>query len=107
MSYIIICTDKVLQCKYKEGDFMTKTYSLRLDEKTRSDAQKVFNDLGMDFSTGIKIYLKQVIKSNGIPFELTNRQSSLDRSIEELHEDNYKSFNSVDDLFKDLDDEED
>ncbi|HJA27057.1 MAG TPA: type II toxin-antitoxin system RelB/DinJ family antitoxin [Candidatus Limosilactobacillus intestinigallinarum] len=86
---------------------MTKTYSLRLDEKTRSDAQKVFNDLGMDFSTGIKIYLKQVIKSNGIPFELTNRQSSLDRSIEELHEDNYKSFNSVDDLFKDLDDEED
>lgn len=86
---------------------MTKTYSLRLDEKTRSDAQKVFDGLGMDFSTGIKIYLKQVIKTNGIPFELTNQTSSLDRSLEELRNDNYKSFNSVDDLFKDLDNEED
>lgn len=86
---------------------MTKTYSLRLDEKTRSDAQKVFDGLGMDFSTGIKVYLKQVIKTNGIPFELTNQTSGLKRSLAELHNGNYKSFNSVDDLFKDLDNEED
>lgn len=82
---------------------MTKTYSLRLDEKTRSDAQKVFNDLGMDFSTGIKVYLKQVIKTNSIPFELSNRSSELDRSLKELKDGNYKSFNSVDELFDDLD----
>lgn len=81
---------------------MTKTYSLRLDEKTHSDAQKVFDNLGMDFSTGIKIYLKQVIKTDGIPFELSNRSSSLDRSLKELKNGNYKSFNSVDDLFNDL-----
>lgn len=85
---------------------MTKTYSLRLDEKTRSDAQKVFDGLGMDFSTGIKVYLKQVIKTNSIPFELTNQTSGLERSLAELHNGNYKSFNSVDDLFKDLDNEE-
>ena len=87
---------------------MTKTYSLRLDEKTRSDAQKIFNDLGMDFSTGIKIYLKQVIKTNSIPFKLSNdTPSSLERSREELHNGQFKSFNSVDELFADLDDEED
>lgn len=83
---------------------MTKTYSLRLDEKTRNDAKKVFDDLGMDFSTGIKVYLKQVIKTNGIPFELSNRTSSIDRSLKELKEGKYKSFNSVDDLFNDLND---
>ncbi|WP_076460630.1 type II toxin-antitoxin system RelB/DinJ family antitoxin [Limosilactobacillus caccae] len=81
---------------------MTKTYSLRLDEKTRDDAKKVFDDLGMDFSTGIKVYLKQVIKTNGIPFELSNRSSSIDRSLKELKAGDYKSFNSVDDLFDDL-----
>lgn len=41
---------------------MLKIYSLRLDDKTESEAQKVFNNLGMDFSTGIEIYLKEVIK---------------------------------------------
>lgn len=84
---------------------MTKTYSIRLDENTRNEAQKVFNDLGMDFSTGIKIYLKQVIKTDGIPFRLSN-QSELDRSIQELKNGNYKSFHSVDDLFDDLNDED-
>lgn len=85
---------------------MTKTYSVRLDEKTRDDAQKVFNELGMDFSTGIKIYLKQVIKRNAIPFDLSNNDSSLDRALAEYRDGNYKSFNSVDDLFNDLDDNE-
>ncbi len=82
---------------------MTKPYSLRLDEQTHDDAQDVFTDLGMDFSTGIKIYLKKVIKTNGIPFKVTNETASLDRSIEELKDGNYKSFNSVDELFDDLD----
>lgn len=82
---------------------MTKPYSLRLDEQTHDDAQEVFTDLGMDFSTGIKIYLKKVIRTNGIPFKVTNETASLDRSIEELKDGNYKSFNSVDELFDDLD----
>lgn len=86
---------------------MTKTYSLRLDEKTRDDAKKVFDDLGMDFSTGIKIYLKQVVKLNGIPFELSNNTNALDRSMSEMRNGNYKSFNSVDELMNDLDNDED
>lgn len=84
---------------------MTKTYSIRLDTETHSAAQKIFNDLGMDFSTGIKVYLKQVIKDKGIPFPLTTSQSSIDRSLAELKAGNYQSFNSVKSLFKDLNDE--
>ncbi|KRN59472.1 hypothetical protein IV45_GL001216 [Limosilactobacillus secaliphilus] len=88
------------------SDIMTKTYSIRLDENTRNDAQKIFNDLGMDFSTGIKIYLKQVIKLNGIPFELSN-ESGLERSLQELKNGDYKSFKSVDKLFEDLNSKDD
>lgn len=58
----------------------------------------------MEFSTGIKVYLKQVAKTNGIPFGLTN-ESSLDRSLNEYGQGKYKSFNSVDELFQDLDSE--
>lgn len=80
---------------------MTKTYSIRIDNQTKDAAQKVFNDLGMDFSTGIKIYLKQVIKNDGIPFELSNRDS-LEQSLSEYRAGNYKSFETVDELAHDL-----
>lgn len=92
--------------QYMRGGNMSKAYSLRLDEDTRNGAKKVFDELGMDFSTGIKIYLRQVIKTNGIPFELSNNTTSLDRSINEYRKGDYKSFNSVDELFKDLDSED-
>lgn len=84
----------------------TKNYSLRLDEDTKENANRIFNDLGMDFSTGVRIYLNQVIKTNGIPFSLTNNESSLDRSISQMKNGDYKSFSSVEDLFKDLNDED-
>lgn len=86
---------------------MTKSYSLRMDEDTRNAAKKVFDNLGMDFSTGIRIYLRKVIKTNGIPFDVTNNSSSLDRSLQEYKDGNYQTFNSVDDLFDDLDDKAD
>lgn len=86
---------------------MTKSYSLRMDEDTRNAAKKVFDNLGMDFSTGIRIYLRQVIKTNGIPFDVTNNVSSLDRSLQEYQDGNYQTFDSVDDLFNDLDDKAD
>lgn len=82
---------------------MAKPYSLRLDEQTHDDAQDVFASLGMDFSAGVKVYLKKVIKTNGIPFKVSNEPTGLDRSLEELKDGNYKSFNSVDELFDDLD----
>lgn len=83
---------------------MAKAHSIRVDDDTFKNSSKVFDNLGMDFSTGIRIYLKKVIKTNGIPFDVTN-ENGLDRSLAELKKDDYKSFNSVDDLFDDLNDD--
>lgn len=41
---------------------------LRIDAKTKREATKVFADLGMDISTGMKLYLRQVIREKAIPF---------------------------------------
>lgn len=47
------------------------TIQIRIDEKTKKDAQKIFSKLGIDMSTAIKIYLKKVIAGQGIPFDVT------------------------------------
>jgi DNA-damage-inducible protein J len=41
---------------------------LRIDAKTKREASKVFADLGMDISTGMKLYLRQVIREKSLPF---------------------------------------
>lgn len=43
---------------------------LRIDKKTKKSAQKVLDKLGLDMSSAIKIYFKQIIVAQGIPFRL-------------------------------------
>ncbi|EKD78830.1 MAG: Addiction module antitoxin, RelB/DinJ family [uncultured bacterium] len=46
------------------------TIQVRIDNKTKQSAQKVLNQLGLDMSSAIKVYLKQITLHNGIPLRL-------------------------------------
>lgn len=43
---------------------------VRIDPKTKKSAQKVLDEIGMDLSSAIKAYLRQIIIQDGIPFKL-------------------------------------
>ena len=47
---------------------LNKNIHVTVDEETKELAQKVFQKLGMDMSTGIRIFLKQVVRDENIPF---------------------------------------
>ena len=46
------------------------TVSARVDENIKKQANEVLKNIGLDMSTAINVYLKQIIQSNSIPFEL-------------------------------------
>ena len=46
------------------------TLQIRIDENTNKKVKKILDDLGMDMSSAIKVYLKQIIVTKGIPFKL-------------------------------------
>ncbi|EKD48257.1 MAG: hypothetical protein ACD_65C00045G0003 [uncultured bacterium] len=46
------------------------TIQIRIDEKTKNSAKKVLDDVGMDMSSAIKVYLRQIVINKGIPFRL-------------------------------------
>lgn len=46
------------------------TIQVRADEKVKKGAQKILEKLGMDLSTAINIYLVQIIRHKGIPFDI-------------------------------------
>jgi len=47
---------------------MTTTLQIRIDKKTKDAAQKAFHSMGLDMSSGVKLYLAQVMHTKTIPF---------------------------------------
>lgn len=43
---------------------------LRVDEKMKKDATEVFDKLGLDLSSAIRIFLARAIQDEGIPFSM-------------------------------------
>ena len=49
---------------------------IRIDNNLKKEATKVFEELGLDLPTAIRIFLKKSIKEKGIPFDLRERAVS-------------------------------
>lgn len=46
------------------------TLQVRIDDKTKKSAQKVLDKIGMDMSSAVKVYFKQIVITQGLPFQL-------------------------------------
>lgn len=47
------------------------TITVRIDQKTKEDAERIIDSLGLSVSTAIDLYYKQIALKGGIPFPLT------------------------------------
>ena len=45
---------------------------IRLEDSLKDKAQEVVENMGMDLSSAIRIFLAQVVKENGLPFRPAN-----------------------------------
>lgn len=52
---------------------MTTGIQIRIDTELKKEAEKIFEELGIDTPTAIRIFLKKVIKMKAIPFQLTTQ----------------------------------
>ncbi|CEY32745.1 addiction module antitoxin%2C RelB/DinJ family [Streptococcus pneumoniae] len=85
---------------------MSKTsMSIRLDSEVKEQAQQVFNNLGMDMTTAINIFLRQAIQYQGLPFDVRlDENRKLLEVLTDLDQNRNmsQSFESVSDLMEDL-----
>ena len=42
----------------------------RIDQQLKDDAQKVLDHLGLSISHAIRIFLRQVVRTGGFPFDM-------------------------------------
>lgn len=81
---------------------------VRIDSNTKEDARKILDGIGLDISTAIKTFLKQVIMVGGLPYELRDINGYTKKEIKEVKESydeaikSNKSFNTTEEALKDL-----
>lgn len=44
--------------------------NIQIDDTLKQQAETIFSDIGLNFSTATTIFFKQVVRHNRIPFEL-------------------------------------
>ena len=86
------------------------TLTVRIDPVVKQQAQTILNDLGLDMTSAINVYLKKIIQCEGIPFELRREKLNEEslRVIEKTRrgEDTIGPFDTVEELMEALDAED-
>ena len=83
--------------------------NIRTDKSVKAAAEKIFEELGLNMTTAVNIFLRQTIRENGIPFELRlpTPNETTAAAIEEgrriAHDPNVKGYRSIDELKAALD----
>ena len=80
--------------------------TIRMDKDVKIKAQKIFADLGMDMTTAVNVFLRQAIRYQGFPFEITlsTPNDVTLKAIDDVLDKNdiHGPFESVEALMEDL-----
>ena len=83
--------------------------NISIDAETKAKAQAMLADLGMDLSTAVNIFLRQMLYEGGIPFSIT-RNTPNKITLEAMKEaqeisrspEKYKRYGDVDSMMEDI-----
>ena len=83
---------------------MAKTQTtVRIEEESYIQAKEILKRLGLNYSQAISVFNNMVVLNNGLPFELKVPNDATKKALEELEYKKGKTFDTVDELFADLD----
>lgn len=83
--------------------------TIKLDNETKKEFNEFCEEIGINMTTAINMFIKKVIREQRIPFDLSLDKPNTE-TLQALQESEdilngikkVKSYNSVDELFKDL-----
>lgn len=67
---VIYIKTKIKFIGYKVFRMATTNLNIRTDKDIKDQAEEIFNELGLNMTTAINMFLRTAIREHGIPFEL-------------------------------------
>lgn len=84
--------------------------TIRMDTEVKKEAEELFNDLGLNLTSAINMFIRKAIAEQGIPFEVRKTVNYNSETIQAMleadkiaHDNTIKGYNNLDELFKKLD----
>jgi DNA-damage-inducible protein J len=85
----------------------TTNLNVRIDADLKKQSEEIFNELGLNMSTALTVFLRQTVRSRGIPFEMRlnipNEETLAAIQDVNLGRNMSRQFHSVKELMEDLD----
>lgn len=88
---------------------LTTSINVNVDSKTKEEATIILKGLGLNMSTAINMFLTQIVKRDGIPFEIRNPKPSkeLIKAIKEAQDIidgkvESKGYHNIHEMFEDI-----
>ena len=81
--------------------------NFRVDDNLKRSSEKIFSELGLNMTTALTIFLKSVVRNNGIPFPLEIPNKKTLKAFDEVDKISQgrittKKYKNTGDLKKDL-----
>lgn len=76
--------------------------TIRVDKDVKKQAEVLFNDLGLNLSSAINMFLRQAIADQAIPFKPAKKQEMKYASRSELMKAAEEAYNEHPNLYKEL-----
>ncbi len=87
----------------------TANINVRVDSSLKEEAENLFNDLGLNMSSAITMFLKSAVSYDGIPFEVKRltpnsetRAALAEYKAMKERPDLYKRYNSFDEALDEV-----
>ncbi|MBR7042221.1 MAG: type II toxin-antitoxin system RelB/DinJ family antitoxin [Bacilli bacterium] len=86
---------------------LTSAISVQVDTKDKENANEILKNLGLNMSTFVNMAIKQLLYTNGLPFEVKNplkeniaknETNNISDVIKEKSTDNYNTINTMPNL---------
>ena len=78
----------------------SKVVQVQMDKELVEKAESILKDLGLNRSTALKIYYRQIVLNNGLPFEMVPNEETIEALNEDLT--HAKSYTDLDEMWKDI-----
>ena len=80
----------------------TATARARINPDIKEKAEGILRELGLSVSGAFELFYRQVILSNGLPFDVKIPNETTHKAINDSRTGKGKNFKNADDLFEDL-----
>ncbi len=86
----------------------TTNFSVRMDSEIKKQCESLYNELGMNLTTAINVFLRQSLRVGGFPFDVKLEQPSretIEAMLEAEHianDPNVKHYSDVEEALQEL-----